>query len=104
MPKEKNIYSVPLLYRGQQTFKQTWATSYAEASRKLDVPAHTLKKYGYVYRRDYDVEFEGCQGYIDSGQIIFGEYGDPSLKRKQPWEELEKAIQDYNDRKYQNSK
>jgi hypothetical protein len=105
MPKEKNIYEVGLVYRGQQTWKRTWATSYAEAARKMDVSPSHLRNYANVYRRDQDVEFEGCQGYVNSGDIVFGELGDRGLHGKQmPWEELEKVIQDYLARKHQNSK
>lgn len=104
MPKERKIYDVGLVYRGQQTWKLTWATSYAEAARKMDISVSYLRNYANVYRRDQDVEFEGCQGYVDSGGIVFGEHGDRSLSRKQmPWDELEKVIQDYITRKNQGS-
>ena len=105
MPKkERKIYEVGQVYRGQQTWKLTWATSYAEAARKMDVSPSYLRNYANVYRRDQDVEFEGCQGYVNSGQIVFGEHGDQSLFGKiMPWDELTKVIDTYICKKYQNS-
>ena len=102
--KEKQIYETAVIYRGYQTWKLCWASSYAEASRIMGVRATHLKNYGLRYKREEDVEFEGCQGFIDSGWIIFGEPGRKDLSRKKmPWDELTEIIDTYICKRYQNS-
>lgn len=101
--KERNIYDVTTTYRGQQLNKITWATSYAEAARKMDLSISHLRGYANVYKRAQDVEFEGCYGYIYSGGIIFSEHGDRTLINKRlPWDELTKEVDEYLTRKYAN--
>lgn len=100
--KERKIYETSVIYRGYQTFKLCWATSYAEAARLLDVTPSYLKSYGLSYKRDRDFDFEGCYGYIDSGEIIFGEPGRPDLMRKlMPWAELTEIVDTYIKEKYE---
>ena len=99
--KERNVYEVNTIYRGYQTWKLCWATSYAEAARIMDISPSYLKNYGLCYRRDEDVEFEGSQGFIDSGWIIFGEPGRTDLSRKKiPYDELTAIIDTYIKDKY----
>lgn len=99
--KERKVYETSVIYRGYQTWKLCWATSYAEAARIMDVSPSHLKNYGLCYRRDEDVEFEGCQGFIDSGWIIFGEPERKDLSRKKmPWAELAEIVDTYIKEKY----
>jgi hypothetical protein len=103
MAKKVYIYETSNIYRGYQTWVKTCATSYAEAARKLDVTPSYLKNYGLKYWRDEDVEFEGNQGYIDSGWIIF-DLGRKELNRKNmPYEELTKIIDECIKEKNKNS-
>jgi hypothetical protein len=102
MPKERNVYQIGIVYRGQQVWKQTWATSNAEAARKLDVSPSHLKNYGHKFRRERDVEFEGCQGFLDSGWIIF-DMGRSELRNLMPYEELTRIINECVAEKYKNS-
>lgn len=98
--KQKEIYEVSVIYGGYQTFKLCWATSYAEAARIMDVSPSYLRSYGIRYNRERDVDFEGCQGFIDSGWIIFGEPERKDLfKKNMPWAELTEIIDTYNKEK-----
>jgi hypothetical protein len=99
MPKERNIYQVGITYRGQQVCKQTWATSNAEAARKLELSPAYVKNYGLKFRREKDIEFEGCQAYLDSGWIIF-EKGRTDLRNPIPYDELTRVIDQYVQDKY----
>jgi hypothetical protein len=102
MPKERNVYQIGIVYSGQQVWKQTWATSNAEASRKLEVSPSYLKNYGHKFRRERDVEFEGCQGFLDSGWIVF-DMGRADLRNLMPYEELTRIIDECVAEKYKNS-
>lgn len=101
MAKKVHIYETSKIYRGYQIFVRTCATSNAEAARKLDVSPSYMRNYGMKYWRDEDTEFEGNQGYIDSGWIIF-DLGRKDLNRKiMPYEELTRIIDEYIKEKYQ---
>ena len=100
MAKKIFIYEISKIYRGYQTWIRTCATSNVEAARKLDVTPSYMKNYGMKYWRDQDTEFEGVQGHIDSGWIIF-ELGRKDLSRKNiPYEELTRIIDECINEKY----
>jgi hypothetical protein len=61
-----------------------------------------LKNYGFKFRREQDVEFEGCQGFLDSGWIIF-DMGRSELRNLMPYEELTRIINECVAEKYKNN-
>jgi len=95
--KRLKKYHLSTVYRSYSVELECIAKSYKEAAEKFEISLHHARNYcGVVETTEFH---EGVVGHIMSGYIIF-EYGRSDLNRKKmPYDELKKIIDEYVNKK-----
>lgn len=94
-------FELPTVYGGVQIFKICYASTFNEAAKKLDCSVYYINN--YAYKNVCEVDLNGIYAYMDSGYIIYDIGRKDLFKKVLPIDEIEKIIDDYNDKKRRTS-